>query len=60
VAPLGLAVLHAASDDPESAQKLLGEALELGGEAARKAANGYPALTEALAAQPATTPLLAF
>jgi Flp pilus assembly protein TadD len=47
VALLGLAVLHAASDDPESAQKLLGEAIELGGDAARSAANRYPALAEA-------------
>jgi len=47
VAPLGLAVLHAASDDPESAQKLLGEAIELGGDAARSAAKRYPALAEA-------------
>jgi tetratricopeptide (TPR) repeat protein len=49
VAPLGLAVLHAASDDPESAQKLLGEAIELGGDAARSAATRYPVLTEVLA-----------
>ena len=52
VAALGLAVLHAASDDPESAQKLLGEAIELGGGAARSAANRYPALTEVLAEVP--------
>jgi tetratricopeptide (TPR) repeat protein len=52
VAPLGLAVLHAASDDPESAQKFLGEAIELGGDAARSAAKRYPALAEALAEAP--------
>ena len=46
VAPLGLAVLHAASEDPEGARKLLGEALESGGEAARAEAARYPALRE--------------
>lgn len=50
-APLGLAVLHAASDDPESAQRLLDEAIDRGGAAAREAANRYPALTDALAKQ---------
>ena len=50
-APLGLAVLHAASDDPERAQKLLGEAIDRGGAAAREAANRYPALIDALAKQ---------
>ncbi len=49
VAPLGLAVLHAASDDPERARALLGEAIERGGDAARSAAKRYPALAEVLA-----------
>jgi len=48
-APLGLAALHAASNDPEGAKKLLAEALDLGGDVARNAARRYPALTEALA-----------
>jgi tetratricopeptide (TPR) repeat protein/predicted AlkP superfamily phosphohydrolase/phosphomutase len=47
VAPLGLAVLHAASNDRESAQKLLSAAIELGGDVARSAAKRYPVLTEA-------------
>ncbi len=52
VAALGLAVLHAASNDPANAQTLLDEAIERGGEAARSAANRYPALAEALAKVP--------
>ena len=52
VAPLGLAVLHAASEDPEGARKLLGEALDLGGEAARVEATRYPVLSEALVIPP--------
>ena len=51
-APLGLAVLHAASEDPEGARKLLGEAFDLGGEAARTEAARYPALSEVLAVPP--------
>jgi tetratricopeptide (TPR) repeat protein len=51
-APLGLAVLHAASEDSEGARKLLGEALDLGGEAARTEAARYPALSEVLAVPP--------
>ncbi len=52
VAPLGLAVLHAASEDPEGARKFLGEAIALGGEAARTEAARYPALSEVLAVPP--------
>ncbi len=52
VAPLGLAVLHAASEDSEGARELLGEALDLGGEAARTEAARYPALSEVLAVPP--------
>ncbi len=51
-APLGLAVLHAASEDPTGARKLLGEALDLGGEAARTEAARYPALSAMLATPP--------
>ncbi len=52
VAPLGLAVLHAASEDSERARELLGEALDLGGEAARAEAARYPALSDGLAIPP--------
>jgi tetratricopeptide (TPR) repeat protein len=48
-APLGLAVLHAASDDPVRARELLAEALDRGGDAARSAAGRYPALAGTLA-----------
>jgi len=51
-APLGLAVLHAASDDSEGARKLLDEAIDLGGEAARTEAARYPALSETLVIPP--------
>jgi FimV-like protein len=51
-APLGLAVLHAASEDPEGARKLLDEALELGGEAAKTEAARYPVLSEMLVIPP--------
>jgi len=51
-APLGLAVLHAASEDPEGARKWLGVALELGGDAARDEAARYPVLGELLARPP--------
>jgi tetratricopeptide (TPR) repeat protein len=44
VAPLGLAVLHAASDQPEPARRFLDDALRLGGDAARQTAGGYPVL----------------
>ena len=47
-APLGLAVLHAASDQPEQAKTFLGESLEKGGQAARQEAAGYPVLEELL------------
>jgi FimV-like protein len=39
----------AASEDPEGARKLLGEAIDLGGEAARTEADRYPALSDVLA-----------
>jgi tetratricopeptide (TPR) repeat protein len=44
VAPLGLAVLHAASDQPEPARRFLDDALRLGGDAARQTAGSYPVL----------------
>ena len=50
-APLGLAVLHAASEDPEGARKFLGDA-DLGGETARTEAARYPVLSEVLAIPP--------
>ncbi len=55
-APLGLAVLHAATGQPEQARPLLADALRLGGEIARATAAGYPALEELLAEQPAEPP----
>lgn len=48
-APLGLAVLHAATDRPDAARPLLDEAFRLGGEVAREVAAGYPALAPLLA-----------
>ncbi len=47
-AALGLAVLHAASGQPAQARPLLGEALRLGGSAARTRAAGYPVLGDLL------------
>ena len=44
IAPLGLAVLHAASQRPETARELLDEAFRLGGNQARQTAAQYPAL----------------
>jgi tetratricopeptide (TPR) repeat protein len=43
-APLGLAVLHAASEQEAQARQLLQDALRLGGEAARAQATRYPIL----------------
>ena len=43
-APLGLAVLHAGSGQPEPARKFLDEALSNGGRAARAEVAGYPVL----------------
>ena len=45
---LGLAVLHAGSDDPETAQRHLTRALEVGGEEARAEAARYPVLAPLL------------
>ncbi len=45
-APIGLALLHAAADDTELAQRHLDDALKLGGDPARTAAAGYPILRE--------------
>jgi tetratricopeptide (TPR) repeat protein len=44
MAPVGLAVLHAANKRPEEARKLLDEAVQRGGSAARQAASGYAVL----------------
>jgi tetratricopeptide (TPR) repeat protein/predicted AlkP superfamily phosphohydrolase/phosphomutase len=52
VAPLGLAALHATSEDREGARRLLGEALELGGESASAEAARYPVLREMLEGPP--------
>ncbi len=48
-APLGLAVLFAATERPDEARPLLDEALRLGGDVARSTAAGYPALAPLLA-----------
>ena len=48
VAPLGLAVLHAANQRPGQARELLDVALELGGQQARQTARSYPVLAELL------------
>jgi len=47
-APLGLAVLHAANERETEARALLDEALRLGGEDAKRAAEGYVALAPLL------------
>ena len=52
-APLGLAVLHAAKQQPDQARPLLDEALRLGGEDARNTAAGYAALAPLLGPAPA-------
>jgi tetratricopeptide (TPR) repeat protein len=44
VAPLGLALVFAANEQPDEAKKHLGEAVRLGGDRARQAASGYPLL----------------
>jgi len=48
-APLGMAVLFAATERPEQAKPLLDEAFRLGGEVARAEAKNYPALVPLLA-----------
>lgn len=50
-APLGLAVLYAATDQTERAEALLADALRLGGDVARTTASGYPALAPLLEAE---------
>jgi hypothetical protein len=47
-APLGMAVLFAATERPEQAKPLLDEALRLGGDVARITAEGYPPLAPLL------------
>ena len=54
-APLGLAVLFAATERPEQARPLLDDELRLGGGVARATAEGYPALA-LLLSQPADPP----
>lgn len=44
VAPMGLAVVFAAAENPEEARRNLAEAVRLGGRTARETAAGYPAL----------------
>ena len=44
IAPLGLALLHAGSDQPEKARELLDESFRLGGDTARQEAANYPIL----------------
>jgi tetratricopeptide (TPR) repeat protein len=48
IAPFGLALLHAGSDQPDKARELLEESIRLGGEAARGEAAHYPILRELL------------
>jgi tetratricopeptide (TPR) repeat protein len=48
VAPMGLAVLHAANERPEEAKKLLDDAYKIGGQQARQTAAQYPALKDLL------------
>ncbi len=48
-APLGMAVLFAATERPEQARPLLDEAFRLGGDVARAEAANYPALAPLLA-----------
>jgi tetratricopeptide (TPR) repeat protein len=48
VGPLGLAVLYGAGQRPDQARVLLEEALELGGQQARRAAEAYPAIADLL------------
>ena len=48
-APLGPAVLYAATEQLEQARPLLADALRLGGKIARGTAINYPALTPLLA-----------
>ncbi len=47
-APLGMAVLFAATERPDEARPLLEQALRLGGDVARVTAEGYPALAPLL------------
>ncbi len=44
LAPIGLALFHAAAEDGEQARKFLDDALRLGGKQARATAAGYPLL----------------
>ena len=48
-APLGIAVLYAATERPDQARPLLDEAFRLGGTIARAEAASYPALLPLLA-----------
>ena len=48
-APLGMAVLFAATERPDEARPLLEEAFRLGGDVARTTAAGYSALAPLLA-----------
>ncbi len=48
MAPIGLAVLHAANGRPDQARGLLAEAIEMGGAQALQTARGYPVLAELL------------
>ena len=47
-APLGVAVLYAATERPDEARPLLEQALRLGGDVARMTAAGYPSLAPLL------------
>ncbi len=48
VAPLELARLHAANNQPDEARRLLADALKIGGDEARARARSYPVLAELL------------
>ncbi len=45
---MGMAALHAVSEQPGQARELFGEALGLGSDAALAEAGGYPVLAELL------------
>ena len=55
-APLGMAVLFAATERPEQAKPLLEDALRLGGDVARATAEGYPALAPLLSGSASGAP----
>ncbi len=55
-APLGMAVLYAATERPDEARPLLDEAFRLGGDVARSTAAGYPALAPLLVSATAPVP----